>query len=99
MRALLCLDVVGPRRKESMANKGTCKAESCQKDVQAKGYCPSHYRQWKKGKLAKPRYKTCNAEGCHKPQSRAGLCPEHYAKEYGKSKQQAEAASTPPATT
>jgi len=67
-----------------MSNKGTCKAASCEKDVQAKGYCPRHYNQWRKGKLPKPRYKSCNAESCHKPQSRRGLCVEHFAKEFSK---------------
>lgn len=81
-----------------MANKGTCKAAECQKDVQAKGYCPRHYRQWRKGKLAKPRYTACHADGCHKPRARRGLCPEHFAKQYEKAKPQpttsAEAAPT-----
>jgi hypothetical protein len=82
-----------------MGNKGTCKAQGCDKDVQAKGYCPRHYRQWRKGKLAKPRYKTCNAESCRKPMSRAGLCVEHYAKEFGKAKAAAvEPPATPPAS-
>jgi len=81
-----------------MGTKGTCKAADCQKDVQAKGYCPRHYRQWRKGKLGKPRYTTCHAENCHKPRVRSGLCTEHYAKTHGKSKVSA-AESTPPTTT
>jgi hypothetical protein len=80
-----------------MANKGTCKAAGCEKDVQAKGYCPRHYRQWRRGKLGKPRHTTCNAEGCHKPRARRGLCLEHFAKTYGKSKVQP-AESTPAAS-
>jgi len=72
-----------------MANKGTCKAEGCDGDVRAKGYCPSHYSQWRKGKLPKPRYRSCNADGCHKPRARRGLCTEHFGKEYGKAKQPA----------
>ncbi len=67
-----------------MANKGTCKAQNCEKDVRAKGYCDRHYRQWRKGKLAKPRYTTCHAENCHKPRHRRGLCEEHFLKEHGK---------------
>ncbi len=78
-----------------MANKGTCKSESCGKDVRAKGYCDQHYRKWKKGLLAKPRRKSCNAEGCHKPQGNRGLCPEHFAKEFSKAK--AEESATPAA--
>lgn len=79
-----------------MANKGTCKATGCEKDVQAKGYCPRHYRQWRKGKLGKPRYNVCNTEGCRKPRLRRGLCAEHFAKGYSGSKTApgAEAAQT-----
>ena len=78
----------------------TCKADGCEKEIEAKGYCVRHYRQWRKGKLPKPRYKSCNAENCHKPQSRRGLCPEHFAKQYAKSKAQpaAESAAEPPAS-
>jgi hypothetical protein len=67
-----------------MANKGTCKAEKCEKEVQAKGYCSRHYSAWRKGDMPKPRYKTCNSENCRKRQARRGLCEEHYAKEFGK---------------
>ncbi len=76
-----------------MANKGTCKAESCEKDVRAKGYCDGHFRKWKKGLLAKPRRKSCNADGCHKPQGNRGLCAEHHAKEFTKAKGESEAAA------
>jgi hypothetical protein len=55
-------------------SKGTCKAESCQKEVVGKGYCRSHYQQWKRGKLAKPRFKTCVAEGCKQPQVASARC-------------------------
>jgi hypothetical protein len=58
-------------------SKGTCKAESCEKEVVGKGYCRSHYQQWKRGKLAKPRYKTCVEEGCRKPQVAAARCEAH----------------------
>ena len=79
-----------------MAGKGTCKSSDCTQGVRAKGYCDRHYRQWRKGKLAKPRYTSCNAENCHKPRLRRGLCSEHYAKEYpGKAKAQAAAAEAP----
>lgn len=79
-------------------SKGACKSEGCGKDVRAKGYCDRHYRQWRKGKLPKPRYQTCNAEGCRKARSRRGYCEEHYAKEYAKKATAAAvAAATPPA--
>jgi hypothetical protein len=72
-----------------MGNKGTCKAEKCEKDVQAKGYCRRHYAAWRKGKMPKPRYKICNAENCRKRQERRGLCLEHYGKAFGKKKEAA----------
>ena len=67
-----------------MGNKGSCKAQNCEKDVRAKGYCEAHYRQWRKGKLGKPRHTTCQTDGCHKARFRRSLCEEHFAKEYGK---------------
>jgi hypothetical protein len=67
--------------------------------VRARGYCPRHYSQWRKGKLPKPRYATCNAEACRKPRVRRGLCTEHFAKEYTKAKAaSAEAAAAAPAS-
>ena len=83
------------RRKEPMATKGTCKASGCEKDVEARGSCPRHHAQWRRGKLPKPRYRSCNQEGCHKPRSRRGLCPEHYAKEFQKQAPVVEAAAAP----
>jgi hypothetical protein len=77
-------------------SKGTCKSESCSKEVRAKGYCDRHYRQWRKGKLPKPRYATCNAEGCRKPRSRRGLCEDHYVKEYKKKTGTPQAAAPAP---
>jgi hypothetical protein len=67
-----------------MPNKGTCKAESCGKDVRAKGYCDRHYRKWRKGLLTKSRYKTCVEEGCRKPRLRRSLCEEHHTKKFTK---------------
>jgi hypothetical protein len=61
----------------SEMGKGSCKAESCEKEVVGKGYCRGHYRQWKRGKLAKPRYKTCVEEGCRKAQVAGARCEAH----------------------
>lgn len=77
--------------------KGSCKSEGCEKEVRAKGYCDHHFRQWRKGKLPKPRYSTCHAEGCRKARGRRGLCEEHYAKEYAKKPAEGEAAAAQPA--
>jgi hypothetical protein len=81
-----------------MASKGTCKAQGCEKDVRAKGYCDRHYRKWRKGLLAKPRHRTCVAEGCSKARVRRALCLEHFEKQHSKTKgDAAPAASAPPA--
>ena len=74
-----------------MGNKGTCKAEKCEKDVKAKGYCERHYAQWRKGKLGKPRYKICHAENCRKPISRRGFCQDHFVAQFSKKKGEAAA--------
>jgi hypothetical protein len=63
-----------------MGTKGTCKAESCDKDVRAKGYCDRHYRAWRKGSMGKPRHRSCNEKGCGKAPARRGLCADHFAK-------------------
>ncbi len=75
-----------------MANKGSCKADRCDKDVRAKGYCDRHYRKWRKGALPKPRHRACNESGCGKAPIRRGLCEEHFAKSFGKKKAAAETA-------
>jgi hypothetical protein len=62
-----------------MGNKGSCKAEGCEKDVRGKGYCDGHYRKWRKGLLGKPRHRSCHEKGCGKPRSRRGLCEVHFA--------------------
>jgi hypothetical protein len=63
-----------------MANKGTCKAEGCEKDVAGKGYCARHYQAWRRGDMPKARYKTCRTEGCRKKQTAKGHCEEHQKK-------------------
>lgn len=78
-----------------MASKGNCKADGCEKEVRAKGYCDRHYRKWRKGAMGKPRHRTCNEKGCHKARDRKGLCSEHFGQKFGKKK--VEAAETAPA--
>ena len=80
-----------------MANKGSCKADSCDKDVRAKGYCDRHYRKWRKGAMPKPRHRACNENECGKAPTRRGLCDEHYPKHYGKKKVSEESAAEAPA--
>jgi hypothetical protein len=76
-----------------MGSKGTCKAEKCDKDVRAKGYCERHYRSWRKGKLGKARHRSCNEAGCGKAPARRGLCLDHFGKKFGKAASDAAAAS------
>jgi len=73
-----------------MANKGTCKAADCNREVIAKGYCRKHYRLWKAGEMPKARYKICVFEKCRKKRFRGSLCEEHFKARGG-------AATTPPA--
>jgi hypothetical protein len=73
-------------------SKGNCKAESCGKEVVGKGYCTRHYRLWKQGKMAKPRYKTCVEEGCKGRQVAQARCETHR-----KDKAAAEASAAPAA--
>jgi hypothetical protein len=71
-----------------------CKHDGCTaKAGGGKGYCARHYAAWKRGKLAKGRYKTCRVEACRKPIVRRGRCEEHHARDYpGKAKADAQPA-------
>lgn len=72
-----------------MSDEATCKADSCDKEVRAKGYCDRHYRAWRKGTMGKPRHRSCNEKGCGKAPSRRGLCADHFAKSRAKAGQAA----------
>jgi hypothetical protein len=63
-----------------------CKVKSCKRRYRAKGYCVSHYREWRHGKFGKQRYTACMANNCFKPMatSRQGLCDEHWIAVYKK---------------
>jgi hypothetical protein len=76
-----------------MGNKGTCKANACDKEVRAKGYCDRHYRAWRKGAMGKPRHRSCNEKGCGKAVVRRGLCADHFAKAHAKAAGEPRAAS------
>ncbi len=74
--------------KEVKEVKKTCKMKGCKRPYRAKGYCTTHYQQWRTGGLPKARYDTCNhgvkklkhgeKKECLKRVFRAGLCEEHY---------------------
>ena len=80
-----------------MATKETCKANECQREVIAKGYCRKHYRLWKAGEMPHPRYKTCTFEKCRKRRAKGSLCEEHWNAAHGKAAAAAPAAGAAPA--
>ena len=71
-----------------------CKIEGCKRPYRAKGYCTTHYQQWRRGTLPKARFKTCNfgvnklkrgeKKECLKAIFHSGLCEEHYKAKFGK---------------
>jgi hypothetical protein len=57
-----------------------CQIAKCKRPYRAKGYCVTHFKEWRRGKLPKAHYRRCKKEGCNKPMLRRGLCAEHGAK-------------------
>ena len=59
-----------------------CSKDGCKRPYRAKGYCVTHYKQWRQGALEdhKTRYKICLKEACRKPRLGRGFCEEHSAK-------------------
>jgi len=74
--------------KEVKKIKKTCKMKDCKRPYRAKGYCTTHYQEWRKGSLPKAHYLTCHhgvkklkrgeKKECLKRVFQAGLCEEHY---------------------
>jgi len=63
-----------------------CGVKNCKRRYRAKGYCVSHYREWRHGKFGKVRYTSCMANNCTKAMatSKLGLCEEHWVAVYKK---------------
>lgn len=89
-------------RRKKTAAEGTaatvakaCKVASCKREYRAKGYCASHYREWRNGKFGMARYKACSDMMCFKPMAtnRHGFCEEHYQNYYVKGMEQAKVAA------
>ncbi len=78
-----------------MAEKETCKAKDCEREVFAKRYCRKHFRLWKRGEMPKPEYKICTTEKCRKPRFHGSLCEEHYNTARGKGAAAEKPAETP----
>ncbi len=72
----------------------TCKMKSCKRGYRAKGYCVSHYREWRNGKFGIARYKVCSNSECKKPQgvNRHGYCEAHFQNYYVKGIEEAKPA-------
>lgn len=61
-----------------------CSVPECQRQSAARGYCSSHYEQWKRGKTPPelftplPPRPECLVSGCDRPQYCRGGCRTHY---------------------
>ena len=84
-------------RKAAAASGKSCKVKGCKRHYRAKGYCKSHYRQWRHGKFAKARFKRCHDYGCTKPMAmnRHGYCEEHFVNFYVKGMEVTHAPAAP----
>lgn len=66
-----------------------CTVEGCDRKHKARGYCQTHYMQFKRGAPVVPEIKvrvhgralTCEVEDCDKPEQALGLCAMHYARQ------------------
>ena len=56
-----------------------CSLEGCKRPYRAKGYCVTHYKEWRRGEMKghTGRYKICTKEACRKPRAFGSLCAEH----------------------
>ena len=64
----------------------SCSVKACKRTYRAKGYCNSHYRDWRNGKFGIARYKTCKDTDCRKPirMNGHGYCETHFQNYYVK---------------
>lgn len=63
--------------------KPICSIDGCSKPSQARGWCKTHWAQWRRTgdpEYRRPRYSKCTVDGCEKrPRSaNAELCETHY---------------------
>ncbi len=85
-----------PKKVSAKAVK-PCSVDGCKREYRAKGYCKAHYRAWRHGKLAKPRYTRCHTYACTQPMAtnRHGFCEKHFQDYYVKGMEQAHAPAAP----
>ena len=68
--------------------RGICSVDGCSQPHKARGYCPIHYQQWKRGvplvaevrRRDRTPHDHCNEPGCLDPVKAKGLCKAHYAR-------------------
>jgi hypothetical protein len=84
---------------EGAAPAKRCQIGSCKREYRAKGYCATHYREWRHGKFGRARFKTCKDFGCAKPmaRNRHGFCEEHFQNYYVKGMEQTKIPAAAPA--
>lgn len=64
----------------------TCTVPNCDRPHKARGYCQTHYMQYKRGDpitetiavRVRDKPPECSEEGCHEPVKSKGLCHMHY---------------------
>jgi hypothetical protein len=86
-----------PKSAKAVKASKPCTVEGCKREYRAKGYCKAHYRAWRHGKLAKPRYTRCHTYACTLPMAtnRHGFCEKHFQDYYVKGMEQAHAPAAP----
>lgn len=65
----------------------SCNVKGCTKPHRAKGWCSTHYSQWKRGTLGNTRLyvkggRRCKIHGCDRPFKALGLCKYHWTQWY-----------------
>lgn len=66
--------------------RGTCTVQGCDRPHKARGYCQTHYMQFKRGEpivaeikvRVRVKPESCETEGCNEPVKAKGLCKTHY---------------------
>jgi len=55
-----------------------CKIQGCKRPYRAKGYCVTHYKEWRRGNLPKPRFSWCIKPECKNKAVYGKVCADHY---------------------
>lgn len=68
-----------------MTGSGVCSVEGCDKNVQARGLCTTHYGRWRRNGTTDTVHRRtdqpyCTIPGCDRPTEASGLCLMHYSR-------------------